>query len=262
MRVGDMILACNTESFLNLSHAQATAILKQMTGVVRFLVVNPNDEAENTSKPKTEKEEPMRKASLVPPTTEEAKTTPKKTPTKAPASPAVKEPEKNKIELNVKDKNLGLELVASENSIFVLNVLKNGAAAVDGTLKAGQRLLSVNGVEFAKMNLEDALRTLTKSSKSGKVALAFEEASESEIKVEMSKKAGKGLGLGLSGRESGKGVYVSEVGAQQDTLKIGDTLESVNGVNVSECDAESAVAALKASPNGNVVIMAKRYKAK
>ncbi len=44
LKVGDMLLACNTESFLSIGHEEATLILKQSTGNVRLLAVTPSDE--------------------------------------------------------------------------------------------------------------------------------------------------------------------------------------------------------------------------
>ena len=48
-----MILAVNTESFLDITYDEAALILKQVTGNVRILVVNPKDE-ENKLKEITE----------------------------------------------------------------------------------------------------------------------------------------------------------------------------------------------------------------
>ena len=53
LKVGDMILAVNTESFLDITYDEAALILKQVTGNVRILVVNPKDE-ENKLKEITE----------------------------------------------------------------------------------------------------------------------------------------------------------------------------------------------------------------
>ena len=44
LNVGDMILACNTESFLGISYDDATVVLKQATGNVRLLVISPTEE--------------------------------------------------------------------------------------------------------------------------------------------------------------------------------------------------------------------------
>ena len=43
-----MILAVNTESFLDITYDEAALILKQVTGNVRILVVNPKDEEEKS----------------------------------------------------------------------------------------------------------------------------------------------------------------------------------------------------------------------
>ena len=43
-----MILAVNTESFLDITYDEAALILKQVTGNVRILVLNPKDEEEKS----------------------------------------------------------------------------------------------------------------------------------------------------------------------------------------------------------------------
>lgn len=74
MKVGDMILATNTESFLGISYDDAAMILKQVTGTVRILVVNPTDEI---SKREEAKNAPS-KSDEKPPTAEPTKQDPTK----------------------------------------------------------------------------------------------------------------------------------------------------------------------------------------
>ena len=57
-----MILAVNTESFLTLTYEEATAVLRQLTGDIRFLVMLPAEEMEKRTKEKEEKKSPSKNA--------------------------------------------------------------------------------------------------------------------------------------------------------------------------------------------------------
>ena len=60
VRVGDMILACNTETFLGIGMDDAMRVLKESTGNVRILCVSPNEETEarKAKKEEEKKEKP------------------------------------------------------------------------------------------------------------------------------------------------------------------------------------------------------------
>ena len=142
LKVGDMILAVNTESFLDITYDEAALILKQVTGNVRILVVNPKDE-ENKLKEITENSqtsvsgggpEQNTSATTLSPNHQQAtsKTSPSKSPSKDAISPTTiskspgKSPvaQKNKkddniIELKKDAKGLGISIVGGSDTPLV-----------------------------------------------------------------------------------------------------------------------------------------------
>merc|ERR1712001_493427 len=117
LKVGDMILAVNTESFLDITYDEAALILKQVTGIVRILVVNPKDE-ENKLKEITESSqtsvsgggpEQNTAATTLSPNHQQAtsKTSPSKSPSKDAISPTTisKSPAKSPGKSPVAQKN-------------------------------------------------------------------------------------------------------------------------------------------------------------
>ena len=226
--MGDLVLACNTESFLGITHAEATGFLKQMTGVVRFLVVNPHDETEKRNNLKgVKKEEETLK---VPAKNEQAKASPARRTSLAPNSPAAKpaaaSPAKTpvvkvddgKIEVKLSDgRGLGLTVVGGSDTcnktVHVLDVFKDGASAKTAKLQIGDKIVSINGTVLDTAKYRDVVRMLRK--KQDKINIVIErpdgESSAEEINVELVKKGSKGLGLSLAGCAGGKGVYVSQL---------------------------------------------------
>ena len=149
-----MILAVNTESFLDITYDEAALILKQVTGNVRILVVNPKDE-ENKLKEITEnsvkttssstsvpeqstttlspnhhqgvigqacKTSPSKSPAkdAISPTTATATTS--KSPAKSPGkSPVAQKKDDNCIELKKDAKGLGISIVGGSDTPLVNN---------------------------------------------------------------------------------------------------------------------------------------------
>ena len=47
LKVGDMILAINTETFIGINYDEAVAIIKSLGGKVKMLVTSPREEEAN-----------------------------------------------------------------------------------------------------------------------------------------------------------------------------------------------------------------------
>ena len=50
LKVGDMILAINTETFIGINYDEAVAIIKSLGGKVKMLVTSPREEEANKVK--------------------------------------------------------------------------------------------------------------------------------------------------------------------------------------------------------------------
>nr|XP_040570229.1 multiple PDZ domain protein-like isoform X2 [Lepeophtheirus salmonis] len=301
MKVGDMLLAVNTESFLESNYDQAVAIIKNLTGRIRMLVTNPQDAAKEIER---ENDEHQRRGSIVPPPAESktpqktldkpevsppkapetAKTlspstpaapptaaTPAKTPVKTPAKSPAKV-DSNKIEIKTDSAGLGISLLGGTDTpmggIVVYEIYGNGAAEKDGRLRIGDRLVSVNGVQCKTLTNAGANKLIRSNME--KVTFVVDRTCPwedlfEEVEVELNKKPGKGFGLSIVGKKSGRGVFISDLvtgGIAESTgsLYRGDQLISINDKDLSEMEQDKAVAILKTTA-GNVKLKVRRLKA-
>jgi len=300
LKVGDMILAVNTESFLDITYDEAALILKQVTGNVRILVVNPKDE-ENKLKEITENSqtsvsggggpEQNTSATTLSPNHQQAtsKTSPSKSPSKDAISPTTiskspakspgKSPvaQKNKkddniIELKKDAKGLGISIVGGSDTplggVIVHEVHKDGAADKDGRIKPGDFIISVDGKAFKDCTHKEALQTL-RFTKEKAVKIIIDRKKDGtdlyqDLQVDLSKKPGKGLGLSVVGRRDGNGVFISDmvVGGAAETN--GQLMRGDQIMNVNEQDLSESkqdqAVAILKTASGLVKIKVRRYK--
>ena len=124
-----MILAVNTESFLDITYDEAALILKQVTGNVRILVVNPKDEEELTTMSSPNKASvpdqksmntlsPDHKAAPESPAAKKSPIKDVKSPIKTPAKSPVKKDD-NIIELKKDANGLGISIVGGSDTPLV-----------------------------------------------------------------------------------------------------------------------------------------------
>ena len=94
---------------------------------------------------------------------------------------------------------------------------EGGAAAKDDRLWAGDQIIEVNDECLKDVTHEHAIAVLRQTPAVVRMrvfrdaALLSDDEHYDVIRVELSKKANKGLGLSIVGRRNNKGVFVSEV---------------------------------------------------
>ncbi|KPP76352.1 hypothetical protein Z043_104313, partial [Scleropages formosus] len=157
------------------------------------------------------------------------------------------------------------------DAIVIHEVYEEGAAARDGRLWAGDQILEVNGVDLRGAVHEDAIAALRQTPAKVRLMVLRDESQYRDeenldaFRVELQKKAGRGLGLSIVGKRNGTGVFISEVvkGGAADLdgrLMQGDQILSVNGEDMRQASQETVAAILKCA-RGMVLLELGRLKA-
>jgi hypothetical protein len=168
---------------------------------------------------------------------------------------------------------LGLQLIAARHHdrpiLLIHELIANGAAAFDGRIRVGDVLrqvdeqpLHTSDVQFANTCLNRSLSQvrlliqrvqvrlsdLNDAPPTGSPPLVFDSCLYQRVIVTLNKRAGRPLGLSLLDRcTSGPGPYITEIQAnsvvqQEGSLRVGDHVLTVNGIDVS------ALSSLSGSP--------------
>ncbi|XP_067640332.1 disks large 1 tumor suppressor protein isoform X13 [Eurosta solidaginis] len=184
---------------------------------------------------------------------------------------------------------IGNQHIPGDNGIYVTKIMEGGAAAVDGRLSIGDKLIAVrtNAGETNLENVTHEQAVATLKSITDKVTLIVEPASRyassnvlaavppgtpravsteditREPRTITIQKGPQGLGFNIVGGEDGQGIYVSFIlaGGPADAggeLKRGDQLVSVNNISLKNATHEEAAQALKSS--GGVVTLVAQYR--
>ncbi|XP_044740742.1 inactivation-no-after-potential D protein isoform X2 [Chrysoperla carnea] len=283
--IGDMILAVNKDTLVNASYDTAASILKKTEGLVVLVVCNPNKRTENDatgpsaggagakasakppSRPTSSAGKPGGLKTSAPPS---RPTTPISEPVADPTTATILPGKETVIEITTESKALGLSFVGGKDTllpkgIIVNEVYPNGSLAKDGRVKPGDQLLEVNGVKLADVTYTAASCAIRQIQPKVRLTVFRPEKPEySIIDVELTKKPGKGVGLGVMARKTEPGVYISDIlqGSVADLdgrIMRGDAVISVNGVDLTTATAEQAAATLKTAA-GKIAIKLQRYK--
>ncbi|XP_036378484.1 multiple PDZ domain protein-like [Megalops cyprinoides] len=179
------------------------------------------------------------------------------------------------IEISKGRTGLGLSIVGGKDTqldaIVIHEVYEEGAAARDGRLWAGDQILEVNGVDLRNAAHEDAIAALRQTPPKVRLTVLRDEGQYRDeenldvFRVELQKKAGRGLGLSIVGKRNGTGVFISDVvkGGAADLdgrLMQGDQILCVNGEDMRQASQETVAAILKCA-KGMVLLELGRLKA-
>lgn len=285
LQIGDMILAVNRDSLLSCSYDAAAAKLKHTEGVVVLTVCSPNQKddktddasgsaANATSRPASRNQTPdAGKAGASRPTTPRPAPSPVKA--EPPPDPATCHPIPNQdtvIEINSANEILGVVLLGGSDTLIngaaavILDIYKKGAIAKDGRLKVGDQIVECNGIHITKeMTYERIAMSIKQRAPKMKLTVFRPDPIPyTEVEVELTRKAGKTLGLTCIAPVEGAGVYLGDLlpGSPADLdgrLQKGDFLVSVDGKDVSKGDYVAAATALKLCSN-KTQIKVKRFK--
>ncbi|KAF9809033.1 hypothetical protein SFRURICE_014049, partial [Spodoptera frugiperda] len=251
LQIGDMLLAVNRDSLLNCSYDAAAAKLKQTEGVVVLTVCTPNlkepgeESPATATTPGTPSDGPggaSRPASRAAQNDASRPHTPRPIPSPVKVEPPP-DPSTAPIIPNV-DTVIEINSANEGASAIILDIYKNGAIAKDGRLKVGDQILECNGLKMTVHRQEP---------------LKYE-----EVEIDLTRKAGKALGLTCVAPVQAPGVYLGQLlpgtPAELDgRIQRGDFIIAVDGKDVSSADLLGVAAVLKLCGN-KATIKVKRFK--
>ncbi|KAG7458875.1 hypothetical protein MATL_G00225250 [Megalops atlanticus] len=170
---------------------------------------------------------------------------------------------------------LGLSIVGGCDTllgvIIIHEVYEEGAAAKDGRLWAGDQILEVNGIDLRVATHDEAMNVLRQTPQRVRLAVFREETQYRHedlwdvFSVELIRRPGQTLGLGVVGKRNDTGVFVSDIekGGAVDVdgrLTQGDQILSVNGEDVRAATQETVATMLKCCA-GTLNLEVARFKA-
>ncbi|XP_052799032.1 ligand of Numb protein X 2-like [Mya arenaria] len=256
LQPGDQILEVNGEDLSQASHYQARAILGQYSQVCTLTVYREADD-----------ERPIEKEEIL------------------------------KISLTkTKGKHLGIKLVGKRHApgVYILNLVPNGFAVLEGGLRVDDRVLEINGVDVAFSSQEHAAAIIQASpykvqfvvSRKSRprtpdlgwcrpAALGSLDAEMAaavwpicrkspEIHITLHKELNESLGISIAGgAASPRGdtpIYVTNINphgclAKSEQVQRGDVLLAVNGASLLGFTHTEAVARIKVSTSSKVVTL-------
>ncbi|XP_049881193.1 uncharacterized protein LOC126377499 isoform X3 [Pectinophora gossypiella] len=286
LQIGDMILAVNRDSLLSCSYDAAAAKLKHTEGVVVLTVCSPNMKDDKTeepsgssgatagaSRPASRNQTPDPKTGASRPTTPRPAPSPVRAePPPDPATAQIIPNQDTVIEITPATEILGIALLGGSDTLIagaaaiVLDIHKNGAIAKDGRLKVGDQIFECNGIAITKDMAHERL-CLSVKQRAPKLKMTVhrvEPIKYDDIEVELTRKAGRVLGLTLVAFNSGTGVYLGDMlpgsPAEMDgRLQKGDILMAIDGQDLSAADFITAASSLKLIGN-KVSVKVKRFK--
>lgn len=150
-------------------------------------------------------------------------------------------------------------LTEGDDSIYIIGLVEDGAAARDGRLRVKDRILEINGQSMTGARHEDAVRAVQAAGDKVKLVLSRPITSgEIMIEVELQKGTG-GLGFSIAGGTDDPSVpgdpaiYIVQITpdgtADRDgRLRKGDRIVKVNDVSVESVVHERAVELLLQNP--------------
>ncbi|XP_013165102.1 PREDICTED: uncharacterized protein LOC106115966 isoform X1 [Papilio xuthus] len=276
LNIGDMILAVNRDSLLSCSYDAAAAKLKHTEGVVILTVCSPNmkdpDKEDPSGASGNQTPDALSAGASRPQTPRPAPSPAKAEPPPDPATAPVKPNQEMVIEINSNNENLGVVLLGGSDTLIngaaavILDVYKTGAIGKDGRLQVGDQIRDCNGIAITNKMAHERV-CLSIKLKAPKLKLTVfrpDPIQYEEVEVELTKKAGRVLGLTCIAPVQGTGVYIGDLlpGSPAEVdgrIQKGDLLVSVDGKDLSGADYIAAATALKLCAN-KTTIKVKRFK--
>ncbi|XP_018562817.1 inactivation-no-after-potential D protein isoform X2 [Anoplophora glabripennis] len=282
LEIGEMILAVNKDSLVGSNYDTAANLLKRTEGLVTLVVSNPG-KRESVPSPLPAATLPVNNAvvennknvisklvTLKPVAPHSRPTTPVPEPIADPLTCTIVPGKETTIEVVTDNKGLGIFFIGGKdtqinNGIVLVEIYPGGTIDKDRRLQPGDQILEVNGASLKDVTNTTASQALRQTLPKMKMSVYRPNNIEySTIEVDLIKKPGKGLGLSVVARKSGKGVYIADIitGGTADLdgkIVKGDLLISVNGQNIENLTGEEAGAILK-TVMGRVSLKLRRYK--
>lgn len=173
-------------------------------------------------------------------------------------------------------KGLGLSIAGGADdavepgdpSIYITNIIDGSAADLDGNLKIGDRLITVNGVSLENVTHDQAVQALQHAANWIQLHIGrLVSPDEDIIEIVLAKRAA-GLGFSIAGgsdfptQEGDSSIYITMLiehgaGAADGRLRVGDKLVEVNGQSMQNITHDAAVRILQTSPQQVRIVVAR-----
>ncbi|XP_060573716.1 ligand of Numb protein X 2-like isoform X2 [Ruditapes philippinarum] len=257
LQPGDQILEVNSEDLTQASHYQARKVLSQYLPVCRLTVYRE----------RAEEERPIEKEEIL------------------------------KITLNkTKGKQLGIKLVGKRHGtgVYILNLVPNGLAAIDGRLRPDDRVLEINGQDLSYSSQEQAATViqssqdrvqfvisrksrpqtpdLIRSTSEALCSLDLDPGDASwpmcrkcrEVNISINKDPSETLGISIAGGvgnpRGDTPVYITNINplgclGKSGQVQKGDVLLNINSSNLLGLSHPEAVAQVKANTGSKVITL-------
>ncbi|KAF3694022.1 Ligand of Numb protein X 2 Numb-binding protein 2 PDZ domain-containing RING finger protein 1 [Channa argus] len=151
---------------------------------------------------------------------------------------------------------LGIKLIrkSDESGVFILDLLSGGLAAKDGKLRNNDKVLAINGIDLRHGTPESAAHIIQDPPG------GF---SSQEKTVSLKKEPRLSLGITIAGGRDCRSrlpIYITSVQPvgclhKEGTIKRGDVLLSINGVDLTQLTYNEAVSVLKAQTAQSQVVL-------
>lgn len=172
------------------------------------------------------------------------------------------------IEIVKGSSGLGLSIAGGSETILgcvvVHEVYAGSAAAADGRLQAGDRIVAVNGTDIAGFSHNQASEVLRKAGGVVRLRIVRDDTDQMEIiKVRLNKVPGQGLGLNIENNPAGVvifGIVPGSEAAIDGALQPGDLILSANGADLRQATRDLVAQELRNSPGSTVQLEVGRKK--
>jgi len=172
------------------------------------------------------------------------------------------------IEIVKGSSGLGLSIAGGSETILgcvvVHEVYAGSAAAADGRIQAGDRIIAVNGTDISGFSHNQASEVLRKAGGVVRLRVIRDDTDALEIiKVRLNKVPGQGLGLNIENSPGGVvifGIVPGSEAAIDGALQAGDLILSANGTDLRQATRDIVAQELRNSMGSTVQLEVGRKK--
>ncbi|CAL4088324.1 unnamed protein product [Meganyctiphanes norvegica] len=156
---------------------------------------------------------------------------------------------------------------AKARPLIITHVRPGGPADRDGTIKAGDRLVSVDGRDLTRVSLSEAQETLKKVERGATLTIEYDvsvmesvRCSGGPLLVEIERAAGTSLGITLThGHHDTNTIVVdtiktASIAERCGALAVGDTVAAIDGIRLDQLTVAESTQLLKTAPGAHVTL--------
>ncbi|CAL4088328.1 unnamed protein product, partial [Meganyctiphanes norvegica] len=156
---------------------------------------------------------------------------------------------------------------AKARPLIITHVRPGGPADREGTVKAGDRLVSVDGRDLTQVPLSEAQNTLKRVERGATLTIEYDvsvmesvRCSGSPLLVEIERAAGTFLGITLThGHHDANAIVIdtiktASIAERCGALAVGDTVAAIDGIRLDQLTVAESTQLLKTAPGAHVTL--------